>query len=252
MKGKIFLVGAGPGDPELLTIKAMKILQIADVVFYDHLVSSEILGHCKTGVELIYVGKQKNCHTVPQEKINSLLVEYANEFRTVVRLKGGDPSVFGRVGEEYEYAIKCGVECEIIPGITAGLGASASIGMPLTHRDYSSEIIFITGHKKEGKNYEAFSEIDFQGKTYVIYMGLSSLEEITTEILKNPSHDSLPMAIVENATCKNERVLVGRADTILNIARKENLQGPALLIIGDVIKFYEATRINSLKNQLLK
>ncbi len=236
--GKIFLVGAGPGDPELLTVKAVKALRKAQVVLYDDLVSPKVLRVCKKSAELIYVGKRLGQHSCLQNEINIKIAEAARQYQVVVRLKGGDPCIFGRVGEEYAYLLSQGFDCEIIAGITTGSAAAASLGLPLTHRDYAREIIFLSGHRKDGKNSEGFRNIDCKEKTLVVYMGLNSLETIVDELTENGNSKETPIAIIENATLESERILTGDLGSILELAETEKIQSPALLIIGDVVLFY--------------
>jgi len=235
---KVYLIGAGPGDPELLTLKAVRALEESDVILYDQLVNPDIIKFVKENVKLVFVGKQKSNHTLPQDEINQLLYEYTKDYETVSRLKGGDPFVFGRGGEEYEYLLTRGVECECIPGITTALGAAASLGMPLTHRDYASGLSLITGHRKEKGFHEAVSKLDLHNKSCVFYMGVTSLAEITSEILRNKIFASIPAMIVENATRENQRVVTGTVATIADIAKEHEISPPAILIFGEAVSFY--------------
>ena len=245
---KIYLIGAGPGDPELLTLKAVNAIKESDAILYDHLINPETLRYCKDSAELLLVGKMKGDRTMPQEEINSLIVQMAKKYPVVSRLKGGDPFIFGRGGEEYEYCLENGfTDVTIIPGITAALGSAASFGMPLTHRDYSSEVTFITGHRKVDDDYSAFDSIDLKKKTYVVYMAVSALAEITAEMMKNPDNRDVPVAIVEKATRHNQRMVRGTVSTITEIVSHENIKAPALMIVGDVINFLKKTE--SLKNK---
>lgn len=242
-KTKIYLIGAGPGDPELLTLKAIHAIQNSQAILYDQLVNKEVLAHAKPGTSLVYVGKKKGAHVIPQDEINRLLVELADQYEVVSRLKGGDPFIFGRGGEELEHLARHGYSCEVIPGITAASAASASIGLPLTHRDYASQIVFFTGHKKEDGNYSAFTEFDLKDKTAVIYMGVTALPDMVTEICKNRENCDIPIAIIENATLPGQRVVRGKLHNISEIAEKENIKPPALLIIGNVVNFMDNIEI---------
>lgn len=238
MNGKVYLVGAGPGDPELLTIRAMRLIEKADVILYDRLVSSRVLEFARHDAVLHFVGKREGCHFVPQEEISRLLVQYSERYALTIRLKGGDPFVFGRGGEEYEEVIRAGVECGVVPGISAALGASAASGIPLTHRDYSSGIVFLTGHRKLEQSLDDFSGLDFKNKTFVIYMGLSQLESIAQRLQEtNPQRMETPAAVIEKATLPEQRVITGTLANICQKARDANAASPALIFIGDVVRF---------------
>jgi uroporphyrin-III C-methyltransferase len=241
--GKIYLIGAGPGDPELLTLKAVRAIRESDVILYDHLINPECLRHCKEDAEIIFVGKSMGDHTLPQEEINALIVSLSEKYNVVSRLKGGDPLIFGRGGEEYEFILNHGLECEIIPGITTAMGAGAALGLPLTHRNYSSEVRLITGHKKKNGLYSDFTALDLNNKTYVVYMALTALQDITDELLKNPENDHVPVAVVEKATRINQRLITGTLKTINQIVKEKNVQPPAILIIGQVVKFVEEMQL---------
>ena len=236
---KIYLIGAGPGDPELLTLKAKRAIEESDAILYDQLVNPEILQHARPGTELVFVGKSKGRHVVPQEEINKLLADLAGKYTTVSRLKGGDPFIFGRGGEEIEFMLERGYCVEVIPGVTAASGAAASIGLPLTHRDYSSEVSFITGHKKMDGNYSDFTSLNIENRTVVIYMGVSALPEMAKEICRKPDNCKIPFVIVEKASTKNERVIRGRLGEIAEIAEKEKVSPPALLIIGNIVNYLD-------------
>ena len=239
MKKTVYLIGAGPGDPELLTLKAIRAIQKSQAILYDQLVNKAVLEHASPEAELVYVGKKKGSHVIPQDQINELLVELASKYDIVSRLKGGDPFIFGRGGEELEHLARHGFSCEIIPGITAASAASASIGLPLTHRDYASQILFMTGHKKEDGNYASFANIDLQDKTAVIYMGVTALADIVAEICKTITNCEIPVAIIENASLPNQRVIRGIMKNIAELALKAKIQPPALLIIGNVVNFMD-------------
>ncbi|EOQ88620.1 uroporphyrinogen-III C-methyltransferase [Leptospira yanagawae serovar Saopaulo str. Sao Paulo = ATCC 700523] len=245
-RGKIYLVGAGPGDPELLTIKALKILRKADIVFYDDLVSPRILGVCRKRIQMVYVGKRLGVHSCLQNEINDKLIQASLEHKTIVRLKGGDPSIFGRVGEEYASILQEGISCEIIAGITTASGVASSLGFPLTHRDYAREILFLSGHKKDGVNTDAFQNLNCIGKTIIIYMGLNSLGLIISELIRSGNDSSTKIAIIQNATLETERVFTGNLKTIESIVTKNEVKSPAILVIGEIVRFYEEMKI--LKN----
>ncbi|EQA35934.1 uroporphyrinogen-III C-methyltransferase [Leptospira inadai serovar Lyme str. 10] len=236
--GKIFLVGAGPGDPELLTVKAIRILRKAQVVLYDDLVSPKVLHICRKNTELIYVGKRLGQHSCAQDEINAKIADAARHYAVVVRLKGGDPSIFGRVGEEYAYLISRGFECEIVAGITTGSAIAAHLGFPLTHRDYAGEIVFLSGHRKEGQNSTGFRNLICKDKTIIVYMGLNSLGTIVDQLLDGGNSESTPVAIIENATLPSERIVIGNLDSILEKVESEKIQSPALIVVGEVVRFY--------------
>jgi uroporphyrin-III C-methyltransferase len=243
---KVYLVGAGPGDPDLITIKTKNILEKANIVFYDQLVGDKILSFCRNNPELYYVGKERSRHSVPQEEIHKLLLEASKKFEVVVRLKGGDPSIFGRVGEEYFYLLENSVEVEIIPGITTASASAASIGMPLTHRDYSSELIFITGHSKNGIELQKLQNLNLKDKTLVVYMGIFSSEEIVKSLLSIDSNKNINCIIIENATLQTERVVTTELIYLHETIILKNIKSPSLIIIGDIVKFYLA------KEEILK
>ncbi len=233
---RVYLVGAGPGDPDLLTIKAVKALRESNVVLYDELVHRDILDYCHHEAKLICVGKHKGHHSLSQERLNRLTLKMALDYPVVTRLKGGDPFIFGRGGEEYEYLIEHGLRCEIIPGITAVCGAVASIGMPLTHRNYSSELVFLTGHRKKDFENIPFADLCLKDKTHVIYMGLSRLEEIMERLCHtNETHGDVPVVLIEKATRKDQRVFTGTVATISDEIRDLGVTSPALIIIGRVV-----------------
>ncbi|MDH4262169.1 MAG: uroporphyrinogen-III C-methyltransferase [Spirochaetia bacterium] len=247
-KTKIYLIGAGPGDPELLSLKAVKAIQNSQAILYDQLVNKEVLKHAAPETKLVYVGKKKGAHVIPQDEINNLLVDLASKYDVVSRLKGGDPFIFGRGGEELEHLARHGYSCEVIPGITAASAAAAAIGLPLSHRDYASQIIFITGHKKEDGDYSAFTELDLHDKTAVIYMGVTALSEMVSEICKKNGNCNIPVAIIENATLPLQRVVRGNLGNISEIAQKADVKPPALLIIGNVVNFMD--NIEKIKNEV--
>ncbi|XDD45828.1 uroporphyrinogen-III C-methyltransferase [Leptospira sp. WS39.C2] len=245
-KGKVYLVGAGPGDPELLTVKALKILRKANIVFYDDLVSPRILGVCRKSIQMVYVGKRLGVHSCLQDQINDKLLQAAKEHNTIVRLKGGDPSIFGRVGEEYASLLHEGIECEIIAGITTASGVASSLGFPLTHRDYAREILFLSGHKKDGVNAEGFKNLNCIGKTIIIYMGLNSLGLIVSELMNSGNDKDTKIAVIQNATLETERVFTGNLENIEWIVEKNQVKSPAIMVVGEIVRFYE--EMKNLKN----
>ena len=238
-RGEVYLVGAGPGDPELLTFKALRLMQQADVVIYDRLVTPEILDLTRRDAHKIYVGKKSKYHCVPQTDINGLLLEYAEKGHRVLRLKGGDPFIFGRGGEEAEELVKRQIPFQVVPGITSAAGASNYCGIPLTHRDYSHSVTFVTGHLKNDTcdlNWPALAQ---KHQTLVIYMGLSSLPTIGENLVKYGLSETTPVAIIQNATRPNQKVVVGNFKNITCRVEDAGIVSPALIIVGEVINLYD-------------
>lgn len=233
--GTVHLVGAGPGDPDLLTLKAHRLLQRADVIVYDRLVSPEVLALARRDAERIYVGKRRGQHRLSQEQINQRLVALAQSGHTVVRLKGGDPLVFGRGGEEVEALVRAGVTVEVVPGITAALGCAASTGIPLTHRDHAQACIFVTGYQKDGGAALDWAMLARPRQTVVVYMGLESLPTLTRQLLRHGLPAATPVALIENGTTDQERRVVGNLATIEQQAMRQKLYGPTLCIVGEVV-----------------
>jgi uroporphyrin-III C-methyltransferase len=231
-KGHVYLVGAGPGDPDLITLKGAKCIALADVIFYDRLVNKELLGLARVDCKFTYVGKRKHLHAMPQEEIQRLLVEYAGRGHCVVRLKGGDPFIFGRGGEELQALTAAGVACSIVPGITAASGAAAAFGIPLTHRKQSQAVTFVTAHRQAGGLTVDWELVTRPNQTVVFYMGLSLLEEITMSLLSRGVDAATPFCIVADATGNNQRIVEASLGTIVNQAAKAVLTSPALLIMG--------------------
>lgn len=236
--GTVHLVGAGSGDPELLTLKALRVMQRADVVLYDSLVSEDILDMCARSAEKIFVGKRRANHAVPQEGINELLVKHALAGKCVVRLKGGDPFIFGRGGEELQEVVRHGIHFESIPGITAASAAASSTGIPLTHRDHAQAVKFVTACKKAGAPNEDYSELLDPTQTVVFYMGLNRLNDMTQGLIDAGRAADTPFAIISHASLPTQQILIG---TLADIAAQQataQLPTPALLIMGEVVTLH--------------
>ena len=238
--GRVYLVGAGPGDPELLTLRAVRVLRQADVIVYDHLVSAAVLDFARPESERIYAGKRRNEHTLRQEQINTLLVKLAREGKQVVRLKGGDPFIFGRGGEEMQALAAHGVGFEVVPGITAASGVSAYAGIPLTHRDYAQSCIFVTGHLKNGTADLDWPSLVRLNQTVVIYMGLSGLPEICHQMMAHGAAANLPIALVQDGSIASQKVVIGTLADMPERVAQAGLQSPCLTIIGEVVKLHDA------------
>jgi uroporphyrin-III C-methyltransferase len=231
--GTIFLVGAGPGDPDLLTLRAARLLSTAEVVVHDGLVSREILSLCSPRARLVSVAKSRAHHTLPQEEINLLLVREAQAGRDVVRLKGGDPLIFGRGGEEAELARAYGVPVEIVPGISAANGAAAAAQIALTHRDASSIVSFVAGQCK-GLSEQDWSGLAGKGRTLVIYMGIKTAPQIAEKLMADGLAPDVPLAVIENAARPEMRVMRGLLAELPDLVAREQVKSPALIVIGDV------------------
>src|SRR3990170_6637817 len=233
--GKVYLVGAGPGDPKLLTLRAAELLGKADIVIYDRLVGKSILKLAPKTARKIYVGKRSGKHEVPQDKINELLANTALEGKVVVRLKGGDPFLFGRGGEEAEILLEKNVPFEVVPGVTSAIAAPMYAGIPLTHRDYASSVAIVTGHRAgdSGKPVN-WSKLANAVDTIVILMGIESLEAIVAKLAEGGLDPEKPVAIVEQGTTKNQRSFVGKLNTIVDEAKKNDVKPPAVIVIGEV------------------
>jgi uroporphyrin-III C-methyltransferase/precorrin-2 dehydrogenase/sirohydrochlorin ferrochelatase len=238
-RGEVFLVGTGPGDPELLTVKAHRLIREADVVLYDNLVSEEIMALLPPAAERIYVGKKRSDHAMRQEAINELLVKLAREGRRVLRLKAGDPFVFGRGGEEIETLGASGVRFEVVPGITAALGAASYAGIPLTHRDYAQSCVFVTGNTQDGALNVDWAAIVRPRQTVVIYMGFQNLDELCRELVAHGLAPTTPAAMVQQATTSAQRVVSADLATLADRAREAGLKPPTLIIVGEVVKLRE-------------
>ena len=240
--GHVDIVGAGPGDPGLLTIKALRALQDADVVVHDRLVDDGVLALIRRDAERIYVGKARSNHSVPQDQINDLLVEHARAGHRVVRLKGGDPFVFGRGGEVLDRLRAAGVSAAVIPGITAATGCAASAGLPLTHRDHASAVTFVTGHGVDGEPDVDWSAMAQPRHTLVVYMGVSRAESLARQLLANGRSPETPVAIIDNGTRANERVVTGTLATVPDLIRGAQVGAPALIVVGEVAALADAAR----------
>ena len=236
-QGKVYLVGAGTGDPELLTIKAYKTILQADVICYDNLVSDEILA-LNTTAEKIYVGKKCHKHSMSQQDINGLLVTLAQQGKTIVRLKSGDPFIFGRGGEEMQTVVSAGIACESIAGITTALAVANSVNIPLTHRDYAQSVKFVTGFLKTDTPNEQYAELLADNQTVIFYMGLNTLPNLTQGLLQAGKSADTPFAIISNVSRDNEQVLVGTLSTIQALQNDAKLPSPAVMIMGDVVSLY--------------
>ncbi len=236
--GEVYLVGAGPGDPDLLTFKAARLLQSADVVLYDALVSDEILEMSRRDAERIYVGKRRANHALPQAEINQLLLELAQSGKRVIRLKGGDPFVFGRGGEEIELLAREGVPFQVVPGITAANGAACYAGIPLTHRDHAQSVRFVAGYLKGDRVEHDWSHLQNPRETVVFYMGLVGLPVICEQLVAHGRAPDTPVALVERGTSSRQRVLIGTLGTMVEVAAAAKPEAPTLIIVGDVVTLH--------------
>ena len=237
--GEVYLVGAGPGDPDLLTYKAVRLMQQADVMVYDRLVSKAILDMANKDAEHLYVGKEKSNHSVPQNNINQILVDFAKQGKRVLRLKGGDPFIFGRGGEEIEKLTENNIPFQVVPAVTAASGCSAYAGIPLTHRDYAQSVTFATGHLRDGTVNLNWQQLTQKNHTIVFYMGLSGIAVISQKLQEHGMDADMPAALVEQGTTSNQRVHIGTLASLPQLVLDAAVKAPTLTIIGEVVKLHD-------------
>ena len=238
--GRVYIVGAGPGDPDLLSLRAFRLLQEADVIVYDRLVGPEILDYARRDAERVYVGKAKGAHAKSQAWINNALAQHAHAGKMVVRLKGGDPFVFGRGGEEVAHLRAHGVDAEVVPGITAATGCAAAAGIPLTERGVASGVTFVTGHGVDGDSDVDWPSLARSSNTLVIYMGVSTASRIAAQLTGHGMRADMPVAIIENGTRADQRVVTGSLSQLTELVTVEGVVGPAVIVIGEVARAGQA------------
>jgi len=237
--GEVYLIGVGPGDPSLLTLRAFRLIQQADVILHDRLVSPEILALARSETEMVYVGKQRSFHAVPQQEINQLLIDYAKQGKRVARLKGGDPFIFGRGGEEIAQLAENKIPFQVIPGITAASGCAAYAGIPLTHRDHAQSVRFVTGQLQNGTVDLPWQELVAPNQTLVFYMGLNGLSIICEQLMAYGAAPELPAALIEQGTTANQRVHIAVLATLCDVIKDQEIHSPTLFIVGSVVNLHE-------------
>ncbi len=237
-RGEVYLVGAGPGDPDLLTFRALRLLQKADVVLYDRLVGKGIVDLARRDAELVYVGKARDKHALPQDNINELLVHYAKQGKKVCRLKGGDPFIFGRGGEEIDLIVAEGIDFQVVPGITAASGCAAYAGIPLTHRDHAQSVRFVTGHRKDGTVDLDWPHLVSETETVVFYMGLVGLRQICSKLMEHGRAGDTPIGLVSRGTTNLQEVITGTLDSLPDQIEGREIHAPTLIIVGSVVSLH--------------
>ncbi len=238
-KGEVYLVGGGPGDPELLTFRALRLMQQADVVLYDKLVAPKILEFVRKDAKRIYVGKERDRHALPQAEINQMLVDLAKQGRRVLRLKGGDPFMFGRGGEEIDLLYENNIPFQIVPGITAASGCASYAGIPLTHRDYAQSCLFVTGHLKDGSMNLNWQTLVQPQQTLAVYMGTHSLDILSRQLIKHGMKKSMPAAIIQQGTTGDQNVYLSTIERLPEVPKENNVKPPSMIIIGEVVSLHE-------------